>query len=80
MAFVDDNNFGMAVYNPQCTRFLAGMSGVPGKEAADGPTSYIAPVKKEMLAKNCIYEYSYYIIIGQLAEMRKQIYELKLKN
>lgn len=77
MAFVDDNNFGMAVYNPQCTRFLAGMSGVPGKEAADGPTSYIAPVKKEMLTKNCVYEYSYFIVIGQLDEMRKQIYELK---
>jgi hypothetical protein len=77
MAFVDDNNFGMAVYNPQCTRFLAGMSGVPGKEAADGPTSYIAPVKKEMLTKNCVYEYSYCIVVGNLDEMRKKIYELK---
>lgn len=79
MAFVDDNNFGMAVYNPLCTRFLAGMAGVPGKEAADGPTSYIAPVKKEMLTKNCVYEYSYYIVIGQLDEMRREIYELKMK-
>jgi hypothetical protein len=77
MAFVDDNNFGMAVYNPHCTRFLAGMSGVPGKEAADGPTSYIAPVKKEMLTKNCVYEYSYCIVVGNLDEMRKKIYELK---
>jgi hypothetical protein len=80
MAFVDNNNFGMAVYNNKTTRFLAGLSGVPGNEAADGSTSYIAPVKKEMLTKNCIYEYEYYIIIGKLQEMRKQIYDIKLKN
>jgi len=80
MAFVDDNHFGMAVYNPLCTRFLAGMSGVHGKEAADGSTSYIAPVKKEMLTKNCMYEYEYYIVIGKLDEMRKKIYELKMRN
>ena len=78
MAFVDDKHFGMAVYNPKTTRFLAGMSGVPGKEAADGSTSYIAPIKKEILYKNCIYEYEYYIIIGSLEEMREKIYELKM--
>lgn len=80
MAFVDDNHFGMAVYNPLCTRFLAGMSGVSDKEAADSSTSYIAPVKKVMLTKNCVYEYEYYIIIGTLEEMREKIYELKMKN
>lgn len=80
MAFVDDNNFGMAVYNPRCTRFLAGISGVPGKEAADGSTAYIAPVKKEMLTKNCVYEYEYYIVIGKLDEMRQRIYQLKMRN
>ena len=80
MAFVDDNHFGMAVYNPLCTRFLAGMSGVQDKEAADGATSYIAPVKKEILTKNCVYEYEYYIVIGTLEEMRKRIYEIKMKN
>jgi hypothetical protein len=78
MAFVDDSLFGMAVYNPKCTRFLAGMSGVPGKEAADGSTSYIAPVKKEILDKNCVYEYEYYITIGTLEEMRRRIYQLKV--
>jgi hypothetical protein len=56
------------------------MAGVPGKEAADGATSYIAPVKKEILYKNCIYEYEYYIVIGSLDEMRKRIYQLKIKN
>ena len=80
MAFADDSNFGMAVYNPFCTRFLAGMSGVAGKEAADGSTSYIAPVKKEMLTKNSVYEYEYFIVIGTLDEMRKRIFQLKMEN
>ncbi len=80
MAFVDDNWFGMAVYNPLCKRFLAGMSGLPGKEAADGSTSYIAPVKKEILTINCVYEYEYYIVIGTLKEMRKQIYDIKMES
>jgi hypothetical protein len=77
MAFTDDSGWGMAVYNPLCTKFLAGMSGVPGKEAADGSTSYIAPVKKEILYKNSVYEYKYYILVGTLDEMRENIYKLE---
>lgn len=76
MAFVDDNLWGMGIYNPKCDRFLAGMAGTPGGEAADGSTSYIAPVKKEILYKNCIYEYDYYVIIGTLAEIRNTVYNL----
>ncbi len=78
MAFVDGSDWGMAVYNPACTRFLAGMSGTPGGEANDAPTSYIAPVKKETLYKNCVYEYEYYIIVGSLSEIRSKIYDLNL--
>lgn len=77
MAFTDDANWGMAVYNPLCSKFLAGLSGVTGKEAEDGSTSYIAPVKKEILYKTCVYEYRYYILIGTLEEMRGKIYSLK---
>lgn len=80
MAFVDENSWGMAVYNPLCDRFLAGMSGEPGKEATDPSTSYIAPVKKEMLLKNSVYEYEYEIIIGSLTEIRDKIYELNMKH
>ena len=76
MAFVDDHQWGMGVYNPDCTRFVAGMSGKPGGEAADGSTSYIAPEKQAMLTKNCVYEYDYYVIVGTLAEIRSTIYKL----
>lgn len=80
MAFVDDADFGMLVYNPQCIMFLAGMAGKPDKEASDASTSYIAPIKDEIINKNAVYEYEYYILIGSLSEMRKQIYEIKTRN
>ena len=79
MAFVDKNNWGMAVYSPNCTNFLAGMAGQPGGEYKDSSTSYIAPVKKEILNKNSVYEYEYFIIVGSLSEIRKKIDELHLK-
>ncbi len=80
MAFTDDSGWGMVVYNPKCTKFLAGLSGVTGKESKDGSTSYIAPVRKEMLTKNCVYEYKYYILVGSLKEMRATIYKLHRKS
>jgi len=76
MAFVDDQQWGMGVYNAQCTHFLAGRSGEPGKEALDGSTAYIAPVKKEVLRKHSTYEYHYDIIVGTLAEIRHRVYQL----
>jgi hypothetical protein len=76
MAFVDDQKWGMGIYNPQCTSFLAGRSGQPGREATDGSTSYIAPVKKSRLLKNSTYEYEYDIIIGTLNDIRTAIYQL----
>lgn len=80
MAFVDDSGWGMAVYNPQCIRFLAGMSGTPGAEADEASTSYIAPVKKASLNKNSVYEYEYYIVVGTLTDIRKKIYELNARH
>jgi len=76
MAFVDDNNWGMAVYNPMCNEFLAGMSGSFGGETNSASTCYIAPVKQANLNKNSVYEYEYYIIVGTLTEIRTKTYEL----
>jgi hypothetical protein len=77
MAFVDDNKWGLGVYTPVCTDFLAGMAGSPGYEATDGSTSYIAPVKRVALYKNSIFEYDYYLVVGSLNQIRSQIYALK---
>lgn len=80
MAYTDSSKWGMAVYNSRCTEFLAGISGKPGCESNDGPTSYIAPIKKEILYKNSIFEYDYYIIIGSLEEIRDKVYRLHLNK
>ena len=76
MAFVDANHWGMGIYNAGCDNFLAGMAGKPDGEATSGSTSYIAPVKKEILYKKCVYEFEYYVIIGTLTEIRSKVYDL----
>ena len=77
MAFVDDNHWGIGVYTPICSNFLAGMAGSPGYEAMDGPTSYIAPVKSEALYKNSVFEYEYWLVVGTLQQIRSTIYAIK---
>ncbi|MGQ1783614.1 MULTISPECIES: hypothetical protein [unclassified Saccharicrinis] len=77
MAFVDDDLWGMAVYTPICSNFLAGMAGNPGFEANDAATSYIAPVKKAILGKKSVYEYDYYLIVDDLEKIRSSIYEIR---
>jgi hypothetical protein len=76
IAFVDSTKWGLGVYNPNCISFLAGMSGTPGGEAHDGSTSYIAPIKKEILNKNSVFEYDYYVIVGTVNEIRAKVYQL----
>ena len=76
MAFVDEQNWGMGVYNPQCVNFLAGRSGDPGHESTDNSTSYIAPVKNYALLRNSVVDYDYDLIVGTLDEIRATVYRL----
>ena len=80
MAFVDDNLWGMGIYNANCERFLAGLAGKINGEFSSSSTSYIAPTIKAMLTKNCVYEYDYNVIIGNLDEIRTAVYKLHLAN
>ena len=76
MAFVDDNNWGMGVYSPSATSFLAGKAGKVGGESNSTSTSYIAPLRKEKLMKNSVTEFEYYLIIGTLEEIRSAVYQI----
>jgi len=78
MAFVDDNQWGLGVYNPNCTTFGAGLSGQFGCEAHDASTCYIAPIKQEAFNKNTVYEYTYYLVIGDLNKIRSDIDSIHL--
>jgi hypothetical protein len=80
MAFVNDDLWGVGVYSPTATCFLAGMFGRPGGDARSGSTSYIAPVRRERLGKDSVMEYDYYLIVDRLDEIRRTVYRLKDKR
>ena len=81
MAFVNDSGWGIAVYSPSAEAFLAGRfdSFLEGDEHHVA-CSYIAPIKQEALKKDSVMEYEYYLIIGTLDEMRKNIYKFNRKQ
>ena len=78
MAFVDGSGWGIGVYSPTATSFLAGRSDsfINGKSDS-GSTSYIAPLRREALMKNSVMEYEYYLVIDHIDHIRSRIYELK---
>ena len=78
MAFVGDDGWGMGVYSPSATLFLAGryQSSRSG-EADEDATSYIAPIRKQHMPKQCIVGYEYYLIFGTIDEIRRTVYKLK---
>lgn len=78
MAFVDSSLWGMGVYSPSATQFAAGRSDSNTNGGPDSPsTSYIAPLRRETLKKNCVMEYEYYLIVDKLENIRKRVYEIK---
>lgn len=78
MAFVDDNGWGMGVYSPLATEFLAGrFRSSRSGEAYSDATSYIAPVRNHRMEKNSVVEYEYYIIIGTVAEIQSAVYQIR---
>lgn len=81
MAFTDDNGWGVAVYSPSATHFLAGRFGdnLEG-DAHSAATSYIAPLRRERLTKNSVVEYDYYLIVGSIEQIRAEIYKINKKE
>lgn len=81
MAFVDDAKWGIAVYSPTAIGFLAGRyeSFLEGDEHHVA-SSYIAPVRMEALMKDSVMEYEYYLVVGELSQMREKIYQIRRKS
>ena len=80
MAFVDNNNWGLGVYSPDCTTFTAGIFGGAGGESKDNSTAYIGPLKADILNKNTVYEYGYFLIVGTVNEIRHFVYQVGHAN
>jgi hypothetical protein len=75
-AYVNNNYWGLGVYNEMCTEFLGGFAGANrwGNTYA-GSTGYISPLNKAAIGKNTIFGYDYYLILGTIDEIRKFAYD-----
>lgn len=81
MAFVDDNMWGMGVFSPNAERFIVyRYTSMTDGEAHSLSTSYIAPLCTSKLKKNSVFEYTYYIVVDHLPEIRNTIYTLNSKH
>lgn len=80
MAFTDDRGWGVAVFSPSATNFLAGRydSDTNGNDKS-AATSYIAPLRSEALKKDSVMEYEYYLVVGTIEQIRKEIYKINRK-
>jgi hypothetical protein len=76
MAFVDGSGFGVGVYSPDATKFLAGRAGGAGDEEWGWSTNYIAPVCVRGLMKNSVFEYRYFLAVGSLENIRSAFYKI----
>jgi hypothetical protein len=74
-ALVNDDNWGVGVWNPGCYRFSGGFAGKPGKGGPkDGPTGYVASNRDEILDHDAVHDYAYTLIVGDLRSIRDYVY------
>jgi hypothetical protein len=75
-ALLNDDGWGLGVWNPACFKFSGGMAGKPGKGGPkDSPTAYIAPNREEILDHNIEHEFEYTLILGDLKTIRRYVYD-----
>src|SRR6185312_5654762 len=74
-ALVDDNDFGLGIFEPGCGAFNGGFFDKPHKGGPrDNPTGYIAPTPNEIIDWNIVHEYRYDLIVGTLSQIRDYVY------
>ena len=72
-ALVNDDGWGVGVVHPGVYSFIGGFHGKPGQGGPkDNPTGYIAPVRREILDHDIVYEYGYVLVLGTLNEIRAE--------
>jgi hypothetical protein len=80
-ALLNDGDWGLGLIHPGVVRFLGGFYGKPNTGGpADDPTGYIAPVRKEILDHNLVFEYRYSLVLGSLTSIRKEAYKQQPKS
>lgn len=72
-ALLDDQGWGLGVVHPGVYRFLGGFHGPPNQGGPkDNSTGYIAPVRREVLDHDIVYEYNCAFVLGTLQEIRRE--------
>jgi len=72
-ALVNDQGWGLGVIHPGVYSFVGGFHGKPNRGGpSDDPTGYIAPLRKEVLDHNIVYEYEYQLVLGSLEAIRER--------
>lgn len=75
-----DDSFGIGVYVTGETEFLSGVFGrettTNSDPSVDGPTSYIAVIRKMALESYTPFEYNYYLTTGNKDEIRASFQEV----
>jgi len=78
-ANVDEQKWGVGVYNGQAERFVGGFHGEPPGETGDACTGYISPLRTVTLEKDSTFEYDYTLIVGTLDAIRGFAYAQQKK-
>ena len=74
-ALVNDDDWGLGLWNSGCHRFSGGFAGAPGAGGPkDNPTGYMAPNQIEILDHDIQYEFAYVLILGRLDDIRQYVY------
>lgn len=74
-ALVNDDDWGLGVWQAGCYDFSGGFAGKPGSGGThDSPTGYLAPGFVEIIDHNIQHTYDYVLILGQLSEIRGWAY------
>ncbi|MGI6401499.1 MAG: hypothetical protein ACOX0A_05235 [Thermoguttaceae bacterium] len=80
-ALLDENDYGVGVYQPASVRVTAGYAGSDESKGQDlgakeSPTGYIAPLESMILDWDVQYSYRTTFIVGSLDEIRQTAYAL----
>ena len=71
-AWLNDEGWGIGVWNPDTTAMIGGFSGEPGAGgSSDAPTAYVAPMRREILDADITYDFRYALVLGTVEEIRK---------
>ena len=71
VAHLNDDDFGLGIYTPKVQSYIGGFYGKKGSgETKDEPCGYCAPILKEVLDHNIVYDYAYNLCVGSLQEIR----------